>query len=216
MTRLRIASNFALGLFLALPVLGQQTAPVPRGVFTGSTDIGHTRAGSTIYDATTATYRVTGGGADMWGAADDFHFTWVKLSGDAALAADIRFTGDAIVPLQKAVLIFRQSLDPDSAYADIAIHGDGHITLQYRAVAGAKTEDITAAKTSRRLRIERKGNRFTASVVGEGGALTPFAFYTVPMAGSVYVGIGVCAHNANGLASATFSHVKREPDADRH
>ena len=100
----------------------------------------------------------------MWGVADAFHFSWVRLSGDAALTADIQFPWASKAPLEKAVLIFRQSLDPGSAYADIAIHADGHTTLQYRATAGGKTADVTAAEHgSPRLRIERAGNRFTAS-----------------------------------------------------
>jgi hypothetical protein len=61
-----------------------------------------------------------------------------------------------------------------------------------------------------RLRIERKGNLFTTSTGSADGKLTAFASQTVVMDGPVYVGIGFCAHNADGLASATFSNVKIE------
>src|ERR1035438_7335234 len=149
-------------------------------IFEGSSDIGKTLAGSTVFEPAGNVYRVTGGGADMWGAADAFHFSWVRLSGDAALTADIQFPWVGKAPLEKAVLIFRQSLDPASAYADLAIHADGHITLQYRAVVGEKTADVTAAEHgATRLRIERGGNRFTAYTGSAGGKLTAFSNTTI-------------------------------------
>ena len=114
-------------------------------------------------------------------------------------------------PLAKAVLIVRQSLDPASAYADVAIHADGHITLQWREKSGDPTKDLTATEhKSTTLRLERKGDVFTAYAQKPDGTLDPFASYTVPMTGEVYVGLGVCPHDAEGLATATFSNVKIE------
>jgi TolB protein len=192
-------------------VVAQQHANGPRGIFAGSSDIGKTRAGSTVYERADNVYHVAGGGADMWGAADAFHFSWVRLSGDAVLTADVHFPAATAGPLEKAVLIFRQSLDPASPYADVAIHADGHITLQYRATAGGKTEDVTAAEHgSTRLRIERTGNRFTAYTGSADGKLTAFSTSTIVLDGPVYVGIGVCAHDADGLATVDFSHVSIE------
>jgi regulation of enolase protein 1 (concanavalin A-like superfamily) len=197
---------------LAAPgMVAQQSAGGPGGIFTGSTDVGKTRAGSTVFEPAGSTYRVTGGGADMWGAADAFHFAWVRLSGDATLTADVHFPSGSLAPLEKAVLIVRQSLDPASAYADVAIHADGHITLQYRSAAGGNTADVTAAERgSTRLRIERTGNRFTAYTWSADGKLTPFSTSTIAMDDPVYVGIGVCAHDAEGLTTVTFSNVSIE------
>jgi TolB protein len=97
--------------------------------------------------------------------------------------------------LRKAVLMIRQSLDPGSAYADVAIHGDGEINLQFRAVAGGKTNDtLSNQHGSTRLRIERKRNQFRASVGEHGGMLVPVSPVTVVMRDPVYLGIGVCPH----------------------
>lgn len=162
-----------------------------------------------MFEPGSGVYRVTGGGADMWGAADTFHFSWVRISGDASLSADVQFPDTGVVPLEKAVLIFRQGLDPASPYADVAVHGDGHITLQFRKLPGGPTADITAPtghQTS--LRIVRKGDLFTAYAGANEHELTPVATATVALTGPVYVGIGVCAHSADGLATVTFSHVK--------
>ena len=209
-------SNLILALALVAPTLvdAQQRSKASNGVFEDSTDVGATQKGLTEYDPTTGSYRVTGGGADMWGAADAFHFTWVRLSGDATLTADVRFSSGTNVPLEKAVLIFRQSLDPASAYADVAIHADGHITLQYRAASGAKTEDITSTEHgSTRLRIVRKADRFSAYAKSGGGRFIDSSSALVVLHDPVYVGIGVCAHNADGLATVTFSNVRLERSA---
>ncbi|HWZ52059.1 MAG TPA: hypothetical protein VNW54_11415 [Granulicella sp.] len=184
-------------------------------MFQGSTDVGSVVAGATVYDAARGGYRVTGGGADMWGAADGFHLSWVRLAGDATVTAEVQFPEDGVVALEKGVLIFRQSLDPGSAYADVAMHGDGHITAQYRTVAGGKTEDTTStvhgvAHGWTRLRIKRRGDAFTVSAGPVDGELTASAPVTVALQGPVYVGIGVCAHNAGGLATVTFSKVRIE------
>ena len=189
-------------------VVAQQHPGGPRSIFEGSSDVGKTRPGSMVYEPAGNVYRVTGGGADMWGAEDAFHFSWVRLTGDAVLTADLQFPWSSKAPLEKAVLIFRQSLDPASAYADVAIHADGHITLQYRATAGGKTADVTAAEHgSKRLRIERSGDRFTAYTGSADGKLTAFSNTTIAMEGPVYVGIGVCAHDAEGLTAVSFSNV---------
>lgn len=199
-----------LALCLAL-VTATAFAQTPRGAFTGSDDIGKTRPGASVYDPVAKSYRITGGGADMWFATDDFHLAWVKLSGNVTLTADVAFAPQPEQPLAKAVLIVRQSLAPESAYADVAIHADGHITLQWREKAGDPTKDLTAPEhKSTTLRLERKGDVFTASAQRPDGTFDSFASYTVPMSGDVYVGLGVCSHDADGLATSTFSNVKLE------
>jgi len=195
-------------------LVAQQPASGPLGILAGASDIGKARAGATVYEPAGKVYRVTGGGADMWGAADAFHYGWVRLSGDAAVAADIHFPAGSLAPLEKAVLVFRQSLDPGAPYADIAIHGDGHITLQYRSTAGGKTEDVTAAERgATRLRIERAGNRFTAYTGSADGKLTAFANISIALSDPIYAGIGVCAHDAEGLVTVSFSNLAIEHPA---
>ena len=201
---------FSLPLLIAVLTSAQHNPDGAHGLFEGSTDVGNTLKGSTVYDPASREYRVTGGGADMWGAADAFHLSWVRLSGDVTLTADVRFPADGgAIPLKKAVLIVRQSLDPASPYADVAIHGDGHITLQYRATQGGETADTTSTEHgSTRLRIERKGDRFTMYAGPSNGKLVASAPVTIILHDPVYVGIGMCAHKADAVETAVFSNVK--------
>ena len=203
---------FSIPLLLSVLPSAQSQADGAHGLFEGSTDVGSTPKGSTVYDPGRGEYRVTGGGADMWGAADAFHLSWVRLSGDVTLTADVAFPADGgAIPLKKAVLIERQSLDPASPYADVAIHGDGHITLQYRATQGGETADTTSTEHgSTRLRIERKGDQFTIYAGPANGKLTASAPVTIVLHDPVYVGIGMCAHQADRLETAVFSNVKIE------
>ncbi|MCX6636647.1 MAG: hypothetical protein NT090_16420, partial [Acidobacteria bacterium] len=64
------------------------------GEFESQTTIGESaRAGAAEFDAARRTWRLRGGGANMWGTADAFHFVWKKLSGDFTLTADVQFEG---------------------------------------------------------------------------------------------------------------------------
>jgi hypothetical protein len=213
MSRSRLLASvlFALALGSAIVAFTQTAQPGHYGLFSGSTDIGTNFPGSVEFDPYSRVFRLTGGGADMWGAADGFHLAWVKINGDATIAANIDFPDKVPSPLSKAVLIFRQSLEPNSAYADVAIHADGHITLQWRDKAGDVTADTTAPPIrSQRIRIERHGDSFTASFQSEDGKMIPFATHTVPMSGPVFLGIGACSHNlANGI-TVRFSGVNIE------
>src|SRR5215831_14701565 len=126
-------------------------------------DIGTTpKTGSIEFDAATGEYKLTGGGANIWGTEDAGYFTWKRISGDVTLTADIRFIGTGAVGHRKAVLMVRQDLTPGSAYADVALHGDGLTSLQYRSAAGAQTAEVRATVSApTRVRLQRRGNEFT-------------------------------------------------------
>ena len=211
MKSVRVLSSLLLGVLLCASTVArsQTKSGKPDGLFTGSTDVGITLKGSSVYDASTGTYRVTGGGDDMWGAADSFHMTWVKLSGDATITADVHFVGEDWFPRAKAVLLFRQNLDPGSPYVDIALHYNGLVARQSRATANEnKTESINAPDHgSVRLRLVRKGNTFTSYEQASDGTMNESGSTMVVMQDPVYVGLGVCSHKADGLNTATFSNV---------
>jgi len=182
------------------------------GPFESNTDVGVTpQKGKVEFDGKSE-YKVTGGGDNMWAAADAFQFVWKKMSGDVALTADVHFIGTGAVAHRKAALMIRQSLDPDSAYADVALHGDGLTSLQYRPTAAAQTletkqeakSDLTAPV---HIRIERRGDRFTMLAGKTGGQLTTTGPATVTLHDPVYIGLAVCSHNSNVLETAVFSNV---------
>jgi Tol biopolymer transport system component len=203
-----LAGAAALGLFGAAAV--GQTAAV--GDFAAQTDVGTVlHAGSAHYDAAAQTYVVTGSGANIWANADAFHFVWKKMTGDLSLTADVAFETAGGNPHRKAVLMIRQSLDADAVYADAALHGVGLTSLQYRDAPGGTTHEIESALTGPvRLRLVKRGETVTLFVAQKAGdPLTPAgAAIRVPLRGEFYVGIGVCAHDADAGVTAAFSHVE--------
>src|SRR5271155_126613 len=113
------------------------------GLFENHGDVGAVlHAGSLEYNAAERTYTVAGSGENMWFAADALHFAWEKVSGDVTLSANISFIGTGGNAHRKAVLMIRQSLEADSAYADVAVHGSGLTSLQARDEKGATTHEV--------------------------------------------------------------------------
>jgi TolB protein len=181
------------------------------GVFTDQCDVGNTAIpGSAGYDPATGDYTISGGGANMWFTNDAFHFVWVKMSGDFSLAADIKFPGNSAQPHRKACLLIRQSLAPDSSYADVAFHGIGMTALQSRETTGDTTHEIQSdVSAPARVRLEKHGDYVYMSVARADRDLQPAgAMYCIRFHEPFYVGLGVCAHNNTKIERAVFSNVQ--------
>src|SRR5262249_44865028 len=115
----------------------------PLGVFESHADVGTVlHPGAVDFDPSKHSYTVTGSGENMWSTTDPFHYVRKKGAGDLALTADVSFVGEGKEPHRKACLVIRQSLDADSAYVDIALHGDGLTSLQFRETKGAATHEV--------------------------------------------------------------------------
>src|SRR5205085_1780088 len=150
------------------------------------------------------------GGSNMWGPTDAFHFVWKRMTGNFTISAEIHFIGQGSEDHRKAVLAVRQNLDANAPYADVALHGDGLTALQFRPIAGAETSEVRSTINAPvRLRIERRGAQFLMSVEKSGQSDISIPA-TVSLDGPVYVGIGVCSHDAQVLETAVFSNVRVE------
>jgi hypothetical protein len=184
------------------------------GIFEGHGDVGTVlHPGSVEYDSAQKTYRVTASGENIWGTADAFQFVWKKVSGDVSVTAEVAFpttTGD---PHKKAVLMVRQSLDADAAYADAAVHASGLASLQSREEKGAATHEVQANVTApRRVRITKAGAYFYMSVAAEGEDLhLAGGSMKVALKDPFYVGIGLSAHNKDATETAIFRNVEVTP-----
>jgi len=180
------------------------------GMFESHGDVGTVlHAGSAGYDAGIGSYTIAGSGENMWFANDAFHFAWKKMSGDVTLTADISFLGKGVNEHRKAVLMVRQSLDADSVYADVALHGNGLTSLQYRDGAGAATHEIQAnTSAAKRLRIVKRGAYFSMWLADGNGEFQLASGSTrIELKEPFYVGIGVCSHDKDVVEKAVFSNV---------
>jgi len=188
-----------------------QTPPPKIGLFESNGAVGEVlHAGSIVHDAAKSTYTLTGGGENIGSTADAFQFVWKKVSGDVSLAADISFPETGGDPHKRAVLIIRQDLDADSAYASVALHGNGLTALQGRDEKGGATHEIQSNISSpQRVRLQKIGTYFYMYVSASGD--TPrFAggSMRVQLQEPFYVGIGVCAHDKEAVETAVFSKIE--------
>lgn len=194
----------------ALVVLTGYSLADDLGLFSEHSDVGVTpQKGTAEYDSAKKEYKVTGGGANIWAQTDAFQFVYKQISGDATLSADVHFEGQGTEQHRKAALMFRQTLAPDAAYADVALHGDGLTSLQYRPVAGANTLEMRSAeKAPVHLTIERHADQFTISVGPVDGPMQKTGPMTIALTDPLFVGLAVCSHNAEVLETAVFSNVQ--------
>jgi Tol biopolymer transport system component len=201
----------AIALFALVTALPAQTGNSPLGIFEAQQDVGaNPMPGAATFDAATGEYRVTGGGANIWAATDAFHFVWTRVTGNVDFSADVQFVGAGVVAHRKAVLMVRRDLTPDSQYADVALHGDGLTSLQFRTSAGGGTGEIRSSVNAPiHIRLVRFGNSFTAYAGRPGEELAATASQELNgLVDTVYVGLGVCSHDAGVLETAIFSNVR--------
>ncbi len=186
------------------------------GQFEDHGDIGTVlHPGAAVFDSAQGSFTITGGGENMWGTADAFHFVWKKYSGDVSITADIRFPTTTGNPHKKAVLMIRQSLDADSAYVDAALHVEGLTSLQSREAKGAATHEVgIAAASPTRLRLEKRGEEFYLYLARTGEKLRlGGGSMRLKLMEPFYIGLGVCAHDKDALETAVFSNVSIEAPA---
>jgi Tol biopolymer transport system component len=189
---------------------GLARAQTPLGLFTDHADVGAVlHPGSVAYDAARHSYTISGSGENVWATADAFQFVWKKMEGNFTLSADISVLGQGGDPHKKGMLMARQSLDADSAYADAALHGVGLASLQSRDAKGEATHEIQSnISAPKKLRLQKYGDEFTMWIAGDDGKFQMAGgSMRVPMTGPFYVGIGVCAHSKDAVETARFSHL---------
>jgi Tol biopolymer transport system component len=190
---------------------GPAAAQAPAAsAFDADQDIGDTATkGSVAFDPATASYRVTASGANIWGTTDAFHYAWTRRSGDLHIGAGFSWVGQGTDPHRKAGLMIRQNLTPGSPYADVVVHGDGMVSLQYRVAQDGPTwQVISATWHPKRIQLEREGDFVYFSVAGADGVLRHAGgSFRIAFQAPYYVGLALSAHNNSVTETGVFSNV---------
>ncbi len=196
-------------LFLSVPY--GCTEP-PENLFDNGGNIGDVKyPGALVFDRNTNTYQLSGSGTNMWGTSDEFFMIWREVTGDFSLSARVRFKGEGVDPHRKMGLIIRKSLDANAVYADVALHGDGLTSLQYRDIQGNETQEITSSNTTPEyVVLERKGNRIIMKTGMKEYPKEIDGEIALELPEKCYVGIFVCSHNPDVMETGIFSDVKFE------
>jgi regulation of enolase protein 1 (concanavalin A-like superfamily) len=180
------------------------------GIFTNSGDVGGpARQGSTVYDAAKHEYRMTGSGANMWAKEDQFQFAWREMTGNFTVTATLEFLGTGNEH-RKAGIVVRQTLDKDSPYVDLVIHGNGMPGMQWRTAKGDITNDFDMpfdSPAKYKLRLTRQGGQITVWIAKDGAELKEIGHSLITLGNPLLVGLAVCSHDANVSDTVVFSDV---------
>ncbi len=211
---LMYTSLFRLAITVSLVVSsGAVRAQAPVGIFDAHGDVGRpSRAGSASYDAVRQSYRIAGSGQNMWGARDDFHFVWKRLTGNFILSTRARFIGAGVDANRKIGWTIRPSLETGGAHVTAALHGNGLMSLQFRRATGGITDEAKSKDSlpdaDAVIQLERRDGAYVMSVARFGDTLATQELTGVSLPDTVYVGLFVCAHNDAAVEEATFSNVR--------
>lgn len=178
-----------------------------------SEDIGNPRGrGSSSVDPKSGTWSVGGGGADIYGTSDQFHFVSQEFATDGTIIAKVTAV-QRTDGYSKAGVMFRASAKADAAFAHAYV-GTGTIGFEYRKSSGQTV--VGAAYVGgfapMWVKLERRGSSFTGSYSADGIAWSPLGeAQTIAMPAAAHAGLAVTAHNNSALNTSVFEHVSANP-----
>jgi regulation of enolase protein 1 (concanavalin A-like superfamily) len=184
------------------------------GIFTTSGDVGNPAIKGAV-EFSNGQYKITGAGANIWAKQDQFQFIWREMSGNFTVAATMKFLGQG-ADHRKAGIMVRQTLDTDSAYADVVIHGNGMPGLQWRSRQGEDTNAFDLpfdGPGSLKIKLVRTGVKMYMYLGKDGAEPKEIAHTEVTFRSPVLVGLVVCSHKADSSDTVVFSDVSLEPQA---
>ena len=184
------------------------------------TDIGApTVAGSDAVNG--SVWTVVGGGGDIWGTGDQFHFDYQTLAGNGSVSAEVltQTSTAASSGWAKAGVMLRGNTGPGAAFYDAVVTPLNGISIQYRSPQGAAAVvQASLAATSPELpvylEVTRNGTTFSASTSSNGTTWTLVPGSTVTLSGltgTLLAGPAVTGHDLNGSSTVTFTNVGISP-----
>ena len=187
--------------------------PDKLGSFTNSDDIGAPPLkGSAEFDAATGQYKITGTGTDIWAKADQFHYVWREMLGNFTVSATAKFLTEGIAH-RKAVIMLRKTTDTDSPFVQLAIHGDGTPSVQFRNAKADNTNTVDFPVEGPgvwKMKLDRKGSTITVWIAKDGGAMRELGHTNNVLGSPILVGLGVSSHSQEATNTVLFSDVSVE------
>jgi regulation of enolase protein 1 (concanavalin A-like superfamily) len=154
-------------------------------------------------------FTIRGAGADVWDAADAFHFAYRTLSGDGSIVARVASVqGDRA--WTKMGVMMRGGAAADAPHAFMLVSIGKGLAFQRRTAAGALSTHTSggAGTAPRWVKLSRAGNVITASVSADGTTWTTVGRDTFTMPASILVGLAAHSHDPAALATGTFTDVQ--------
>ena len=177
-------------------------------------DIGTPLPGNATFAS--GTFRLSGGGRDIWARADNGVFVYQRFTGDAEITANI----PGVEPTNqhaKAGLMIRSSLladdintmwlvkpiDPPNGAVAIGL------SFQWRPTKNANStaRDLRFLFPPQKLRLARKGPNVEASLLLANNQWFLVGRQPLALSDQIYVGMAVTSHDNNRVATGLFDGV---------
>ena len=195
-------TNPLLPIFAAVPAATALPTPWT------SADIGNVPAtGAAGFSS--GTFTVVSSGADIWGTADAFRYTYQPLVGDGSIVARVASLENTGGWAKIGVMI-RESVAANSRQAMVVVSPTNSVAMQYRSSTGGSSTSIagpTGLAAPYWVKLARAGSVLTGSVSADGITWTQVGRVTISMASSVLVGLSANSNSSLLLNKATYTNV---------
>jgi alpha-L-fucosidase len=180
------------------------------------TDVGAVAAAGNGGNAN-GSFFIQGSGADVWFAADEFHFVYISLTNDCSITAHVPYVQN-VQNTSKAGVMIRETTNTDSKHALVDVTPTTTLGVEFirrTGAGGGTTADGSPGVTAPHwVRLTRTGDSFAAFRSADGLTWTAVGSpVTVVMSSNVLVGLAVNSHLDGALCQAWFDNVRWTPAA---
>ena len=210
---------FLLTLLISL-LTGVSSSADPVGIFEDTVNVGDDPGiGSTLYDAETDSYLITGSGHDIWDAADDFHYAYNTVDGDVRLSADFEWVARGTNDWAKYGVMLRESTDAGSIFRFMSDRGlNDYARAQGRSSTDAGAYELGGDWNSgvQALAIQRvtvEGMTVLEGLADFGSGWESRFIELVlngNLEGEILAGVAVCSHETQQLVQAQVWNILYE------
>merc|ERR1719382_822346 len=194
------------------PSAAPSTSSAPT-VFVPSRDVGSVGIAGSASQSSAGGWTVTASGYDIWGKSDQFHFVNFPTSGNFEVHFKVD-SFDYVHPWQKGGLMIRDTLDANSAHFSVLVTGNQRLGTFWRGGKGWNTSHVAGGTNDKPIWIKavKEGNTFFSYFSNDG---VDFTLLRGPetvnfSSDDVEVGIAVCSHTNNQIATLTGSDLAIE------
>jgi regulation of enolase protein 1 (concanavalin A-like superfamily) len=154
------------------------------------------------------TYTVSGSGADIWGALDQFNYAYQTASGDLTITARVVSVTNTDVWAKSGVMV-RASTADNSAFAGVfATPGNG-VAMIVRTATGVAAVDLgkKPGQAPVWVKLHRSGNTFTGYMSTDGVSWTLIATHDIGMTSAVTAGLAVTSKHETTVNTTVFDQL---------
>lgn len=165
-------------------------------------------AGDVCYDAVTNTYAVTGSGDDVWNTSDQFFYMHTPVTGNVEATCRVVGIGNHY-GWAKAGWMIRETLDPDSKHAMVALTPGNGVANQWRSLTADWSSNFNLGPVNAPvyIRLSRADSIFRTYYSYDNLNWIFIAEETINMNNDAFVGLFSCSHENDYLHTAIFDKV---------